>query len=101
MRSTNSSALERIPSNSPMKIIISGARGFIGRHLVPALQSVGHEVAIWTRTPAASEVRDVRVYQWDPLAAPPSRESLDGVEAVIHLAGESVAQKWTNEAKQL
>jgi uncharacterized protein (TIGR01777 family) len=83
-----------------MKIIISGARGFIGSHLVPALQSAGHDVAIWSRTPSDSKYAGVDAHQWDPVAGPPPVESLEGVDAVIHLAGESVAHKWTPELKR-
>jgi hypothetical protein len=83
-----------------MKIVISGGRGFIGSQLVPALQSAGHEVAIWSRTPAESKLAGVRVHKWDPIAGPPAAESLEGADVVVHLAGESVARKWTNEVKQ-
>ena len=83
-----------------MRIIISGASGFIGNHLVPALQQAGHEVAIWSRTPAEARFNSVTAYKWEPVGGPPSLESLEGRDAVIHLAGESVAHKWTPEAKQ-
>ena len=41
-----------------------------------------------------------RIVGWDPLAGPPPAEALDGVEAVMHLAGESVAEgRWTAAQK--
>jgi uncharacterized protein (TIGR01777 family) len=74
-----------------MKIMISGGRGFIGSHLVTALQQAGHTVSVWSRT------ADV---VWDPVAGVPPAESLVGVDAVINLAGEPVAHRWTDDSKK-
>ena len=64
-----------------MNISISGASGFIGRHLMKSLAQAGHSLRALSRhTPPA--------------------ESLREADAIIHLAGEPVAQRWTAEAKQ-
>ena len=83
-----------------MKCIVSGGRGFIGRRVVDTLLQGGHYVAVWSREPGR-ETRDaVGAFYWDPLGAEPAEESLTQYDAVIHLAGEPVAQRWTAEAKQ-
>jgi uncharacterized protein len=63
-----------------MKSIVSGGTGFIGRRVVERLRGNGHEVAVWSRRG--------------------SNASLDGMDAVIHLAGEPVAQRWNATVKQ-
>jgi hypothetical protein len=64
-----------------MNITISGASGFIGRHLLKSLAEAGHSLRALSRH------------------APPA-ESLREADVVIHLAGEPLAQRWTAEAKQ-
>jgi uncharacterized protein (TIGR01777 family) len=64
-----------------MNITISGASGFIGRHLMKGLAEAGHSPRALSRH------------------APPA-ESLREADAVIHLAGEPLAQRWTAEAKR-
>jgi uncharacterized protein len=76
-----------------MRIAATGATGFIGRRLVESLRAAGHEIRVLSRKPGP--------YQWDPLGGPPPRAALEGVDAVVHLAGEPVAQRWTTLAKRL
>lgn len=65
-----------------MIVAITGATGFIGRHLGDRLRSQGHQIrAISLRSPV-----------------PP--DALEGVNGVVHLAGESVAQRWTPEVRR-
>jgi hypothetical protein len=64
-----------------MNIAITGASGFIGRHLMKSLAQAGHSPRALSRH------------------APPA-ESLREADAIIHLAGEPVAQRWTAAAKQ-
>lgn len=79
-----------------MNVLVSGATGLIGSALIPELEAVGHCVTRLTRSPK-SEV-DVR---WDPEAGTIDAARLEGVDAVIHLAGESIAEgRWTPEKKQ-
>jgi uncharacterized protein (TIGR01777 family) len=84
-----------------MKVTVTGATGRIGSHLVAALQARGDEVTALSRDPdRASEQLGVEAARWDPEneAAPPA--ALAGRDAVVHLAGEDVAQRWSTETKR-
>ncbi|MGU3414063.1 TIGR01777 family oxidoreductase [Enterobacteriaceae bacterium C34A] len=82
-----------------MKILITGGTGLIGRHLIPRLLELGHSVVVVTRSPdKARQHLDARVELWKGLN---DRSNLDGIDAVINLAGEPIADKrWTEEQKQ-
>ncbi len=82
-----------------MKVLITGGTGLIGRHLVPRLLALNHEVAVVTRNPEkARQHLDARVEMWKGLN---DRTTLDGIDAVINLAGEPIADKrWTTAQKQ-
>jgi len=87
--------------NKPlMRITASGASGFIGKRLVPLLEQSGHTVHILGRRPHAGLPTSARFSIWDPEAGSPPRESLRDSEAVIHLAGEPIAQRWSPEVKR-
>lgn len=75
-----------------MIIAITGGTGFIGNALVEALKARGDQVRLLSRSRGP--------YLWDPLAGPPPAAALDGADAVIHLAGETVSQYWTAAAKR-
>jgi uncharacterized protein (TIGR01777 family) len=83
-----------------MNITISGASGFIGRHLLKTLSKAGHGLHVLSRHAGTNLPPGVRISVWDPLQGPPPAESLSEADAIIHLAGESLAQRWTAEAKQ-
>jgi uncharacterized protein len=83
-----------------MNITISGASGFVGRRLVEALLAEKHSLHVLSRT-AKEFPAGVRSSIWNPLRGEPPAESLEGAHAVIHLAGEPVAQKWTDISKGL
>ena len=85
-----------------MKVVVTGATGFVGRPLVRALVARGHQVTAWTRSPERARIDlpalcDVEA--WDP-HAPTDPAKLRGVDAILHLAGESVAGgRWTKQRK--
>jgi uncharacterized protein (TIGR01777 family) len=87
-----------------MNCVISGGTGFIGRRIVDRLLTNQHRVAIWSRRavqerPAQEKRAGVTTFSWDPLQGEPTAGSLEGMDAVIHLAGEPVAQRWNTEVK--
>ena len=78
-----------------MDVLISGATGLIGSALIPELKAKGHGVRRLTRTPRSEG--DVR---WDPDVGTIDGD-LSGTDAVVHLAGESIAEgRWTEEKKR-
>jgi len=83
-----------------MKVTVSGATGRVGRHLVAALKERGDEVIALSRDPdKASEQLGVQAYAWDLKHDAVPKEALADRDAVVHLAGEDVGQRWTKEVK--
>jgi uncharacterized protein (TIGR01777 family) len=79
-----------------MRVAITGATGLVGSALARALRERGDEVVVVSRsrTPGADGI------VWDPERGFDPPEVLSGIEAVVNLAGESVAGRWT-EAKKV
>ena len=76
-------------------IVVTGGTGFLGRALVAALRARGRDVAVVTRDAASSRVPPgARAVSWTDLPS-----AVDGAEAVYNLAGETIAQRWTEAAK--
>jgi len=82
-----------------MKIVITGASGFIGRRLMKLLAGRGHRLHVLSRHAGTNLPAGVGLSVWDPLGPPPEDALLDA-DAMLHLAGEPVAQRWTAAAKQ-
>lgn len=78
------------------RIAVTGASGFVGVPLVALLESQGCEVLRIGR-PSPGHQPDVA---WDPEGGHIDATRLEGLHAAVHLAGESLAQRWTNEAKR-
>ncbi len=76
-----------------MIVAITGASGFIGRRLLEALRAAGHSV----RTLGRSQSSD---YYWDALRSAAPAAAFDSADAVVHLAGEPIAQRWNAEVKR-
>ncbi|MBI1762228.1 MAG: TIGR01777 family protein [Acidobacteria bacterium] len=84
-----------------MKILITGATGLIGKALSQALVADGHQIVVLTRNPErATGIVGATAYAWQPEHEPPPVAAFEGVTAVIHLAGENVAARWTTERKR-
>lgn len=82
-----------------MKVLIAGGTGFIGRALADALIARGDEVTIQTRD-AAKTHPGARMRVWDGKEPGPWTSALDGADAVVNLAGESIAGgRWTPARK--
>jgi len=81
-----------------MKIIMTGASGFIGSVLMPALQAEGHELIRMVRRTSGGSGKEIL---WDPNCASNNIKGLEGSDAVIHLAGENIGNaRWTPEKKK-
>jgi uncharacterized protein (TIGR01777 family) len=80
-----------------MRVAISGASGLVGSALMPVLTSAGHEVWRMVRPGGRRAPGSIA---WDPEAGSLDLAALEGINAVVHLAGESIASRWTDERKR-
>jgi uncharacterized protein (TIGR01777 family) len=79
-----------------MKVAVTGASGLVGTALLQSLAEDSHSSVKLVRTKpnTASEL------QWDPLTGNTDQSALEQVDAVVHLAGENIAEgRWTDEKK--
>ncbi len=84
-------------SNQPT-LLVTGASGLIGTQLVAALEADGKRVLRAVRRDAQND----QELSWDPVSGKIDRDKLEGLDAVIHLAGANVAgRRWTEAYKQL
>lgn len=86
-----------------MRVAVTGATGLIGTAVVSALRARGDQVVAMTRDPerAGLALDGAELHRWsDTRHTPPPAAALDGADAVIHLLGEPVAQRWTESAKR-
>ncbi|HEY4055760.1 MAG TPA: TIGR01777 family oxidoreductase [Kofleriaceae bacterium] len=86
-----------------MKVVVTGATGYVGVPLVKALQQRGDQIVVLTRDAAKAKVKlgDVDAITADIETPGTWAESLAGADAVLHLAGESVgAKRWDAREKQ-
>lgn len=87
-----------------MKVAVTGATGTIGKSLVLALRDRGDDVVVLSRDPAKARRalgEDIEAIEWaDPESQPAPEKAFADADAVVHLAGEPVDQRWNDEAKQ-
>ena len=85
-----------------MRVLVSGASGVIGSALCDALLARGDEVVGLSRDPTRARSRNPTVswQAWEPTLERPPAEAFDGVDGVVNLVGESLNQRWTEEAKE-
>jgi len=80
-----------------VRVLVSGSTGLIGEALVSALIEADHEPIRLVRTRRPDDLPSVA---WDPAAGTIHADALDGVDAVIHLAGEGIAERrWSDQQK--
>jgi len=85
-----------------VKVLVSGASGFIGSALCDALLVRGDTVVGLTRDPKRARRTNPSVswHAWEPTLERPPAEAFEGVDGVVNLLGEKINQRWTDEAKQ-
>lgn len=82
----------------PMNILMTGASGLLGSALIPFLTAGGHNVRILVRRAPVSSKDEAF---WDPEKKRLDPEVFEGIDAVIHLAGEHIGEgRWTAEKKR-
>ncbi len=83
------------PEIKAMKILVSGLSGLVGTSLGTFLRTGGHEVVGLSRSSGGTDIR------WDPMEGEIDKQGLAGTDAVVHLAGENIAKRWTDKQKRL
>jgi uncharacterized protein (TIGR01777 family) len=79
----------------PLRILVSGSTGLVGSSLLPFLNERGHQIVRLVRGPPVSgEIR------WDPAGGRFDPGQLEGIDAVVHLAGANIGTRWTAARKQ-
>jgi len=77
------------------RVAVSGASGLVGRRLTAALEASGHEVLrLVRRAPQAGEIA------WNPARGELDPRALEGIDAFVHLSGESLVGRWSRERKR-
>ncbi|HWX75336.1 MAG TPA: TIGR01777 family oxidoreductase [Solirubrobacteraceae bacterium] len=89
------------------RVTLTGATGLIGRELVDALGAGGTEVTVLSRDPERARARlgggagpALEVLGWSPEEEPAPAAGLEGRDAVVSLAGEPIAQRWSAAARR-
>lgn len=91
-----------------MKVVITGATGFVGSRLVERLHAEGHQVVVLTRNLAGSQkifpqssFPNLEIIAYTPTQSGSWEEAISGCDGVVNLAGEPIAEeRWTTERKQ-
>jgi uncharacterized protein (TIGR01777 family) len=91
-----------------MRVTVTGATGLLGTRLVGELRADGAEVTVLSRDPQRARAKlestaqsgTLQALPWDPLQESAPVAALEGRDAVVHLAGEEVAQRWSESAKR-
>lgn len=84
-----------------MHVTVTGATGLVGSRLVQRLLARGDQVTVLSRDAerARQALGAVEAHAWDPTAGPPPAVAIEGRDAIVNLAGETVNQRWSDEAK--
>lgn len=84
-----------------MKIVLAGATGFIGPTLIHEYNKKGNSVVVLSRSMATMKTQSVSYVHWDAISPGSWEKEIDGADAVVNLAGESVgAKRWSEEQKK-
>jgi uncharacterized protein (TIGR01777 family) len=80
-----------------MRVLLTGSRGLIGSALTPRLEAGGHRITRLVRSP---DQTGKDAFLWDPQARTLDEAALAEIDAVVHLAGETIAGRWTGAKKE-
>jgi uncharacterized protein len=85
-----------------MRVLVTGASGFLGSAVCDALLARGDEVVGLSRNPEKARQSNptVRWHGWEPTMERPPAEAFEEVDAVVNLVGEPIDQRWTESAKE-
>jgi uncharacterized protein len=84
-----------------MRVLVTGATGLVGKALVAELGRRGHEVSVLSRDPEKAEkALGVPAQAWKATSEPAPGKALEGVDAIAHLAGAPIAQRWSEQVKR-
>lgn len=83
-----------------MRILITGATGLVGRALTARLQARGHEIHYLTTSRDEAPIAGARPFYWNAAQGRLDEAALEGVEAIVHLAGAPISNRWTPSYKQ-
>lgn len=91
-----------------MKVVVTGATGFVGSRLVERLNAEGHSAIVLTRDATKAEQifpdsadPNLEIVVYDPTRSGSWQEKISGCDGVVNLAGEAIAEaRWTPERKQ-
>ncbi len=94
---------------STLRVTATGATGLVGDAVLRALSEQGAQITVLSRDPARARAtldrrrydgQPIELARWDPLGEPAPASALSGRDAVVHLAGEPIAQRWSERAKR-
>lgn len=85
-----------------MKVLVTGASGLIGSALCDSLLVRGDRVVALSRDPERARATNPTItwHAWEPTLERPPADAFEGVDGVVHLLGEPINQRWTDEAKR-
>jgi uncharacterized protein len=90
---------ENVKAN--MKVLITGGSGLVGSHLIPMLRKAGHEVInLTTKKNSKTDVQGLKNFYWNPEKGEFPLQEIGQIDAVINLAGFSIAKRWSDENKK-
>ncbi len=88
-----------------MRVVITGATGFVGKVLVSHLQSLGHKIVVLTRDVSTAAIilgKDCEYVHWNWVQGAAPLDKIGNFEALMNLMGENIAaKKWSDEQKQI